>query len=288
MDRFDGKTAVITGGASGMGRAFADRFAAAGARIVIADIEAPALDAAAAELEAAGASVRAVRTDVSSETQMQQLAAAAIDAFGAVNMVCLNAGVGGGGGPIGTLTTADWQWTLGVNVWGIIHGLAAFVPHLQSHGDGHVVITASIAGHTSYPNMAPYNVSKHAAVTIAETLHAELRESGSPVGVSCLCPGLVRTRISESHRNRPEHLINRNLPEPTEAELVRRQAMLDVFNQAKAPADVAELVFAAVRDRQFWIFTDGDYDAAIAARHASIRNRTDPPRAGAIFDQYLT
>lgn len=288
MENFAGKTAVITGGASGMGRAFADRFGAAGMRIVLADIEQAALDVAADELQAAGVDVIAVRTDVSSEDDVARLAQTAIER-GPVNVLCLNAGVGGGGGMIGSLTTADWQWTLGVNVWGIIHGLAKFLPHLKSHGDGHVVITASVAGHTSYPGMAPYNVSKHAAVTIAETLFAELRAERSTVGVTCLCPGIVRTRIAESQRNRPEHLVNPALAAPalSEADLLRMNAMRELFAQAKPADEVAELVYAAVRDRQFWLFTDGDYDTPIAARHSSIRDRTDPPVQGAIFDQYL-
>jgi len=135
VESLTGKTAVITGGASGMGRAFADRFGAAGMRIVLADIEQAALEAAADELRGAGVDVVAVRTDVSSETDVARLAEAAIER-GPVNVLCLNAGVGGGGGLIGNLTAADWQWTLGVNVWGIIHGLAKFLPHLKSHGDG--------------------------------------------------------------------------------------------------------------------------------------------------------
>jgi NAD(P)-dependent dehydrogenase (short-subunit alcohol dehydrogenase family) len=288
MESLSGKTAVITGGASGMGRAFADRFARAGMRLVLGDVEQGALDTAVDELRAGGATVVGVRTDVSSEGDMRDLATRALGEFGTVNVVCLNAGVGGGNGPMGTLTTADWQWVLGVNLWGIVHGIGAFLPHLRQHGDGHVVITASIAGLTSFPNMGPYNTSKHAAVTIAETLFSELRDQGSPLGVSCLCPGLVRTRIIESERNRPEALQRPLIPaEPTEEQLAQHRVTMEIFGQAKPPREVAELVHDAILERRFWIFTDEVYTPAIHQRLDSIRDRTDPPARGTLLDVYL-
>jgi NAD(P)-dependent dehydrogenase (short-subunit alcohol dehydrogenase family) len=288
VESLTGKTAVITGGASGMGRAFAERFAAAGMQVVLADIEQGALDTAVEELRATGATAIGVRTDVSSEADMRALAQRAIAELGQVNVVCLNAGVAGGNGPIETLTTADWQWTLGVNLWGIVHGIGAFLPHLKEHGDGHVVITASIAGLTSFPGAAPYNTTKHAAVAIAETMFSELRDAGSTVGVSCLCPGIVQTRIIESERNRPEELRRPHIPEaPTAEQMQMHKVVLDIFGQAKPPHEVADLVHDAVLSKRFWVFTDEVYTPAIHARLDSIRDATDPPATGSLIEVYL-
>jgi NAD(P)-dependent dehydrogenase (short-subunit alcohol dehydrogenase family) len=288
MESLEGKTAVVTGGASGMGRAFADRFARAGMRVVVADIEQGALDAAVDEIRATGAEAIGVRTDVSSEAEMRALAARAISEYGQVNVVCLNAGVAGGNGPIETLTEADWKWTLGVNVWGIIHGISAFLPHIKEHGDGHIVITASIAGLTSFPGAAPYNTSKHAAIAIAETMFSELRDSGSSVGVSCLCPGIVHTRIIESERNRPEELRRPHIAaEPTGDQVNMHKAVLEIFGQAKPPHEVADLVHDAVVDNRFWIFTDEVYTPSIHERLDSIRDRVDPPARGSLIEVYL-
>jgi NAD(P)-dependent dehydrogenase (short-subunit alcohol dehydrogenase family) len=288
METLNEKTAVVTGGASGMGRAFVERFAKAGMNVVLADVERSALDAAVDELRRGGATALGVHTDVSSESSVRDLAERAIAEFGSVNVVCLNAGVGGGNGPMGQLTTADWQWVLGVNLWGIVHGIGAFLPHLQSHDDGHVVITASIAGLTSFPNMGPYTTSKHAAVAIAETLFSELRDQGSGIGVTCLCPGIVRTRILESERNRPEPLRRPIIPaEPTEAQIAQHRATLEIFGQAKPPAEVADLVHDAILERRFWLFTDDVYTPAIEDRLDSIRDRTDPPATGTLLDVYF-
>jgi NAD(P)-dependent dehydrogenase (short-subunit alcohol dehydrogenase family) len=283
------KVVVITGGASGIGRGLADRFATAGARIVLADVEEPALTRAVNELTVAGAEVIGVQVDVSVEAEVKELLSRALDAYGTVNVACLNAGVGGGGGPLHTLSAADWQWTLGVNLWGIIHGVRAFVPHLVSHGDGHVVVTASIAGLTSYPWMGPYTTSKHAAVAIAETLFAELREAGSTVGVTCLCPGIVRTRLPDSARNRPAGLRNPQGPSTfTGEQLAVKQFADEVHAQAMGPAEVAQLVHEAILARRFWVFTDEVYTPEIQARLDGIRNRTDPTTRGSLLDVYRT
>jgi NAD(P)-dependent dehydrogenase (short-subunit alcohol dehydrogenase family) len=268
MRELEGKTAVITGAASGMGRAFADRFARAGMRLVLADIEPVPLHAAVAELEAQGAVAYGVVTDVSSERDMRALRDRVHEEFSAVHLVCLNAGVGGGNGAMDTLTAADWQWTLGVNLW--------------------VVITASIAGLTSFPNMGPYNVTKHAAVAIAETLFSELRDQKSSVGVSCLCPGVVHTNINTSERNRPEALRRPIIDaESTQGDLVRRQASMEIFSNAKPPHEVADLVHDAVVEGQFWIFTDDVFTPAIHQRLESIRERGNPTASGGLFDVYF-
>lgn len=288
MDSLAGKTAVVTGGASGMGRAFAERLARAGMNIVIGDVEVPPLETAVEELRVHGTQVIGERCDVSDPASMRALATKAFDTFGIVNVVCLNAGVAGGGGSIETLTEADWVWTLGVNVFGIAHGISAFLPHIKAHGDGHIVITASIAGLTSFPGAAPYNTSKHAAIAIAETMFSELRDAGSSVGVSCLCPGIVRTRIMESERNRPEVFQRAGVPDaPSSDQLQMHQAVIDIFGQAKPPAEVADLVHDAILAKQFWIFTDDVYTPAILDRLDSIRARIDPPARGSLLEPYL-
>ena len=279
MEELAGKTAVITGGASGMGRAFADRFASAGMRLVVADVEEPALDRAVEELRAGGADVVGVPTDVSSAEAMDELAAAAFDAFEVVNVVCNNAGVGGGG-PMADLEVVDWDWVLGVNLWGVIHGIRVFLPHLIGHGDGHIVNTASVAGLTSFPGMAPYNASKHAVVSISETLFQELGAMGSTVGVSVLCPGLVNTRIFESDRNRPEHLQRGPTHVPSAEEEQMREEMREVFadrlRAGTQPAQVAELVHDAVLAGQLYVLTDEEYEDAIERRHRRIEARENP------------
>ena len=288
MDTLEGKAAVITGGASGMGRAMADRFGAAGARIMIADVEGPAMDAAVAEMNDAGIDAVGVLTDVSSERDMDELAEAALSRFGQVNVVCNNAGVGGGG-LMDELTTADWEWILGVNLWGVIHGIRVFLPHLLEHGDGHIVNTGSIAGHTSYPNIGPYNASKHAVVTISETLYNELQDRGSSVGVSVLCPGLVTTNIITSERNRPETLRSPIIPpDPTPEDEERIQMMMAIYEDAVKPPEVAELVYQAVLDNQFYIWTDYVYAPAITQRHEDIRLGRNPSRRAQLIEEDQT
>ena len=288
MRDLHGKTAVVTGAASGMGRAFADRLARAGMRIVLADIEAAPLHGAVAELEEQGATAIGVVTDVASEHDMNVLRSRAIAQFGSVEVVCLNAGVAGGTGPMETLTVGDWQWTLGVNLWGVVHGVRVFVPEFKRHDAGHVVITASVAGLTSFPNMGPYNVTKHSAVAIAETLFSELKDQGSSIGVSCLCPGVVHTNIINSERNRPEALRRPLIEtERSDAELVRSRASLEVFTSAKPPHEVADLVHDAIVENKFWIFTDEIFTPEIERRLDSIRRRTDPPTRGSLLDVYF-
>lgn len=243
--QLSGKVAVVTGGASGIGRSLAAALVAEDMHVVIADVEQSALHATAAELGVTG-----VLCDVSDAASVAALRSAVLDRFGAAHLVCLNAGVGGGGAIVDS-TLRDWQWVLGVNLWGVVHGIDAFLGELVAQGDGHVVLTASLAGLMAAPGIGPYNASKYAVVGIAETLRAEL--AGSGVGVSVLCPGFVRTNIFTSQRNRPEDLVNDT--EKAEARAANAEIVAIVEREAISPDDVAaEVVDAVVGDR-FWIVT---------------------------------
>jgi NAD(P)-dependent dehydrogenase (short-subunit alcohol dehydrogenase family) len=276
VERLEGKTAVVTGAASGMGKAFAERFARAGMNVVLADIEGPALDSAVADVAAAGTEALGVVTDVASEQAVDELASAAIERFGQVNVVCNNAGVAGSllGGDPGSIAVNDWRWVLDVNLLGVVHGHKAFLPHLLDHGDGHVVNTASMAGH--FPGHSAYTASKWAVVGITEGLHNQLRAMGSTVGVSCLCPGFVNTRIAESVRNRPEWAAPAALVEPSAEDALRRDFLLDQLASGRPPAEVADLVHDAVVAGQFWIFTDLAMVASLESRFASVLEGRDP------------
>jgi len=246
MQEFVGKVAVITGGASGMGRAFADRFAAAGMKVVIGDIEEPELARAVDELKAAGADAIGVRADVSQLADVHALRERALEAFGAVHVVCNNAGVAGGSvidSPI-----EMWQWVLGVNLWGVIHGCNVFLPLLLDQDEGHVVNTASIAGLGGAAGLGVYCTSKFAVVGLSESLHHDLVARQSQVGVSVLCPGFVQTRIFESHRNMPDD-VRAAVAAPEPDDDVQRT----VVGMGIPAADAAEAVFAAIQDRRFFV-----------------------------------
>lgn len=277
MNELRDKVAVITGAASGIGRALAERCAQEGMKIVLADVEEPALARAAAELSAAGASVLAVCTDVSKAEDVEALARKALDAFGAVHLLCNNAGVGAGG-TIWESTLADWQWVLGVNLWGVIHGVRVFVPiMLAQDTECHVVNTASVAGLLAYHPSATYHVTKHAVVALSEHLHHSLAERGAKIKVSVLCPGWVNTQIMDSARNRPPALQNAPGVEMTtpegeavEAEM-RRAAEAGLSAQA-----VAEQVFAAIRAEQLFILTHPELNQYIQQRAESILQPRSP------------
>lgn len=282
MKDLNDKVAVITGGASGMGLAFAHRFAAAGMKVAIGDIEEPALEAAVAELVASGAEVFGSRCDVTDIDSFRRFAADAEEAFGPAHVVCLNAGVAGSGEMV-DLTLSDWNWVLGVNLWGVVHGLDIYLKGLVARNEGHVVVTASVAGHTSFPGIGPYNASKHAVSAIAETLHNELVVAGSDVGVTSLCPGFVATGIFDSGRNRPEHLLDALAELPSEEQLERRQMIQEWMAQnAKDPTEVADLIHGAVLEQTFWVFTDPDHIESIERRHEEIRGRRNPSQEQSI------
>jgi len=255
MKQFRDRVAVITGGASGIGFATAERLAAEGMKIVLADIEPSALEAAAKKLESSGAAVLGVRTDVSKADDVERLAQKALERFGGVHVVFNNAGVAVTG-EAWENSIADWEWVLGVNLWGVIHGIRTFVPILLRQNEpAHVVSTASMAGLTSNPGMAVYNVTKHAVVTLSETLHHDLALRGSPVKASVLCPGFINTRIMDSARNRQSD-AKHDPPTPEASalgasiELALREGVATGF----APSHVAEKVFEAIRDERFYIY----------------------------------
>jgi NAD(P)-dependent dehydrogenase (short-subunit alcohol dehydrogenase family) len=236
-----------------MGRAFAERFGALGMKVVLADVEEPRLAEVAASMREDGVEVLSVVTDVADGASIDALAAKAFDTYGAVHVLCNNAGVGGGG-PIAELTTNDWQWVLGVNLWGVIHGLRAFLPTMLASGEeGHIVNTASMAGMIAGPMMGPYNATKFAVVAITETLHAEL--TGTNIGASVLCPGFVNTDITTSSRNRPAHLTGRDFtPDPDAAAMFKQ-----MLESGKQPAEVALMVEDAIRTKRLHIFTDDQF-----------------------------
>ncbi len=275
MQDLANRTAVVTGAASGIGKAVAQRLAAAGMNLVLADVEEPVLLATAKALEESGAEVLAVVTDVSDAAAMDALGKAAYGRFGSVQVLCNNAGVASGG-LVQDMTQNDWEWVLGVNLWGVIHGHRVFLGGMVDQNEGHIVNTASICGHLSFANMAAYNVSKHAVVTLSETLFAEMVQQESKVGVTVLCPGLVNTNILDSDRNRPEPLMNPDEAERTEEEEALFAMAQDIFKTGKSPDEVAELVYQAIVSQQLYLFTDGEYADQLRERHSHIENSTNP------------
>jgi NAD(P)-dependent dehydrogenase (short-subunit alcohol dehydrogenase family) len=294
---FQGKTAVLTGAGSGFGLECARIGARLGMNLVLVDVQPDALDKAQAELEAAGAQVLARKVDVSSAEQMEDLAQAVQQRFGAPHFVFNNAGVGSGG-LIWENSVKDWEWVLGVNVWGVIHGVRLFTPMMLAAAKadpayrGHIVNTASMAGLLTPPNMGIYNVSKHAVVSLSETLYQDLKLVTDQVGASVLCPYFVPTGISQSHRNKPAGLADEK---PTQSQLIG-QAMSDkaVSSGKVTAAEVAQRVFDAIAADQFYIYSHVNALGPVRARMEGIvgqRNPADPfaerPEIGAALRQAL-
>jgi NAD(P)-dependent dehydrogenase (short-subunit alcohol dehydrogenase family) len=258
-----GHVCVVTGGASGIGRALAQHFAAAGMRVAIGDIEDAAIEATVNALGGDGDRILGLRCDVRSIDDVQRLRDEAVARFGSVYLVCLNAGVAPCG-PMLETSLAVWNWVLDVNLRGVIHGIHAFAPLLAEQRAGHIVCTASAAGVTDTPTVGPYGATKHAVVGIAAALRAELEPNG--VGVSVLCPGMINTRIFESERNRPS-----GMPDPSRDNPYSKQYRELLAASGIAPEQVAEVVHRAVLDNQFFVFPTADFDHMIETRIAAIR-----------------
>jgi NAD(P)-dependent dehydrogenase (short-subunit alcohol dehydrogenase family) len=255
MEQLEGKVAVVTGGASGIGLALANRFAREGMRVVVADVERGALDEATEALadEFGADDVAGVLTDVRDEVAVDALAAATFERFGTAHVLCNNAGVGVGG--LAWTVPADrWRWIVDVNLLGVAHGVRSFVPRMIEQGEGHVVNTASAAGILTGPGMAPYFATKHAVVALSESLHFDLQLTGAAIGVSVLCPEWVRTNIAESERNRPDDVAPLEEPEGIDPDAIRA-FMQGLIDSGLDPADVAEQVLDGIRTGRFWILT---------------------------------
>lgn len=282
MKEFQGKVAVVTGAASGIGRALAERCAKEEMKVVLADIEEQALMQASRDLAAQGAQVLAVPTDVSQAGEVETLARKAFETYSAVHLLFNNAGVGAGKSAWES-SLADWEWVLGVNLWGVIHGIHFFVPRmLEQRSEGHIVNTASMAGLTYGPGQSIYKVSKHGVVSLSETLYYELALRGASLKVSVLCPGLVSTNILDAQRNRPARLQDASVKEPLspQAEAVV-QRFQQAVREAMPPGQVADIVFEAIREERFYILTHPTWKAAIQIRMEDILQERNPtlPRA---------
>ena len=278
---FKGKTAVITGAGSGFGLAVARIGASLGMQLVLIDVQQDTLDAASAELQAAGAQTLAFRLDVSDAAQMEAMADSVKSRWGAPHLVFNNAGVGSGG-LIWENTVKDWEWVLGVNVMGVVHGVRLFTPMMleaaaqDAAWQGHIVNTASMAGLLNPPNMGVYNVSKHAVVSLSETLYQDLSLVTGQIGASVLCPYFVDTGISQSFRNRPADMEGK----PTRSQQVQHAMISKAVASGKvSAAEVAQLVFDAVANNQFYIYSHPKAIGAVQTRLEDVlqaRNPTDP------------
>ena len=275
MRELDGKVAVVTGAASGIGRGLACRFAAEGMRVVVADIEEHALDETAQLVcdAAPGTEVVTVRTDVADPEQVESLATSTYERFGAAHVVCNNAGVFQGG-LIWQRSVADWEWTFGVNVYGIINGIRSFVPRMLEQGhQAHIVNTASMAGLVTAGYSGPYNASKFAAVALSESLAHDLRSVGAPIAVSVLCPSAVDTRIADSTRNRATPVASES--DAPDAHFVE-QALRDLTSGGLDPSVVAGMVVEAIREAQFYVPTSTTYNDQIRSRFDDMLARSVP------------
>jgi NAD(P)-dependent dehydrogenase (short-subunit alcohol dehydrogenase family) len=263
MREFHGKVAFVTGAAEGIGFALARAFGRANVKVMLADIDADALESAVGELKSEGIVARGVECDVADRASVQRAAAATLAAFGKVHILCNNAGVACIS-PMETITLGDWDWVIGVNLMGVVYAIQAFLPHIKAQGEGgHVVTTASMAGMLCPPGWGPYTAAKFAAVALSETLAAEL--AGTSIGVSVLCPGFVRTRIHESARNRLKHYGARTEASPTtEAQLAGS------VEAGVEPDEIAEKVMRAIKDDELYIFTHPELRGLLEARFQRI------------------
>ncbi|MDH3755135.1 MAG: SDR family NAD(P)-dependent oxidoreductase [Acidimicrobiia bacterium] len=262
----------MTGAGSGIGLALSNALARAGCAVVLADVQEDALGAAADQIGAHGVETLTVRTDVSKADQVEALAQATLDRFGAVHVVCNNAGVAGRGDPwLGPIES--WEWTMGVNFWGVVYGVRAFLSHIVMSGGGHIVNTASMAG--LYPGFGPsYDASKHAVVAITEGLYNSLETAQMPVGVSCLCPGWVKTGILDADRNWPAELGER--PVTDAAQEIGVGYVRRAIDEGLQPGLVADLVVDAIRTDRYWVFPNPEFVEIAMDRFHAIGEGLDP------------
>lgn len=286
MKEFRGKVAVITGAASGIGRGIAEKCVRVGMKVVLADIEERALRNTEAELKAMGGTVLCVRTDVSSRTDVEALACAGFDTFGNVHLLFNNAGVAAGGPPW-EATWNDWEWVIGVNLWGVIHGVKVFTPlMLAQNTECHIVNTSSGAGLTAGSFSAPYAVTKHAVVALSESLYLTLQKRNALVKVSVLCPGTVRTNIPNVERNRPEQL--KNEPVELSPEMRAGRAALEALNAAGMPPEqAADIVFDAIERERFYILTHPEWIELIRLRTTKLLEMENPENRAAMIMKVL-
>jgi len=285
MKDFKGKVAIITGGAGGIGFGLAQKCVKEGMRVVLADIEAPALKDAELKLKSAGADVLAVRTDVSILEEVETLARKTLDAFGGVHLLFNNAGVAVGVQRAKTLweeTFNDWQWVVGVNIWGVVHGVKVFLPiMLRQKAPGHVVNTSSVGGLMSGTELGTYKLTKAAVVMLSETLYLQLKERGEPIGVTVACPAGVRSRLNDAERNRPIRWKN----PPEKRPLTAKQAALYKFfsemnETAMPPAQFADRVFQAIEKDQLFLLSHPEMNPRVRQRCQDILHQRNPTAPG--------
>jgi NAD(P)-dependent dehydrogenase (short-subunit alcohol dehydrogenase family) len=273
MRELSGKTAFVTGGASGIGLALGRAFAGAGMKVMLADIETGALDSAVEDLRGTGADVRGVACDVTDSTSVDRAAADAFAAFGNVHVVCNNAGVAAAGG-IDNISLDNWRWVLDVNLMGVLHGIRTFLPHIRAHGEGgHFVNTASMAGLVSGLGFSPYVASKFAVVGMSEGLRTQLQPLG--IGVTVLCPGFVRTGIGESGRNRPERYGQAQTLDPASPAAALVAQIAELIRTGLDPSEVAAKVLAAIHADELYVFTHPEMRAEAEERLGAIRTAMD-------------
>ncbi|HWN78766.1 MAG TPA: SDR family NAD(P)-dependent oxidoreductase [Bradyrhizobium sp.] len=277
MRELAGRTAFVTGGASGIGFALGAAFAQAGMKVMLADIETDALAEAVKSLRDFGPNVRGVACDVADPVSVERAAKASYQAFGNVHVVCNNAGVAAAGG-IDIISLDNWRWVLDVNLMGVLHGVRTFLPHIRAHGEGgHIVNTASMAGMNSGLGFSPYVASKFAVVGMSEGLATRLKPFG--IGVTVLCPGFVRTRIGESGRNRPERYGATQTPDPASPAGLLIAQIAERLQSGLDPSDVAARVLAAIREDALYVFTDPEMRAELEDRFAAIMAAMDKAAA---------
>lgn len=282
MQELSGRTAVITGAASGIGRAMAHRFGAADMNLVLGDVESDALDAATTELADAGYEVTAMQIDVRDLDGIRAFERFARESFGNVHLLCNNAGVGAGG-PVSDPDNLDlWKWTIDINLWGVIYGCKVFMQAMLEHGEEcHIVNTASMAGHLSAPMMGPYNISKYGVVALSETMSKEMAMMQTNLGVSVLCPAFVQTKIASSDRNLPDDIKEAHGRDPEVDDPTGTQSAIERLVASGIPAaDVADAVHDAVVNNEFWILTHEEAKASITERARQIVEGINPPLTG--------